>query len=194
MKALMQKDLYVLSRQMRFFLLVIVIFAVMPGNSMTTFSVVYAAMMPYTALAYDERSKWDQIAAMMPYTDGDIVLSKYLLGYLFVAAAAGIGMAAKLITRADSGSVLMGLCVGLLMMALTLPMMFRFGVEKGRMFFILLMVGIAVGGASAVTGVMEDSGAEAVKRLLMVVLPVAAVVLNAISIPLAIKLYAGRNR
>lgn len=194
MKALMQKDLYVLSRQMRFFLLVIVIFAVMPGNSMTTFSVVYAAMMPYTALAYDERSKWDQIAAMMPYTDGDIVLSKYLLGYLFVAAAAGIGMAAKLITRADSGSVLMGLCVGLLMMALTLPMMFRFGVEKGRMFFILLMVGIAVGGASAVTGVMEDSGAEAVKQLLMVVLPVAAVVLNAISIPLAIKLYAGRNR
>ena len=46
----------------------------------------YAAMMPISALAYDENCKWDQLAAMMPYSVRDIVLSKYLFGYICLLA------------------------------------------------------------------------------------------------------------
>ena len=194
MKALIKKDLFVLTRQMRIFLVMIVVFAILPGASMTVFSVVYTAMLPYTALAYDERSKWDQIAAMLPYTNTDIVLAKYLLGYLMVGAAAALNLAANLITHSDPGVILLGLCLGLLMMAITLPLMFRFGVEKGRMFFILLMVLLGVGGASLVSGISESPDAGNMEHLLMLVLPLAAVVLNAISIPLSVMLYGRRNR
>ena len=77
MKALLKKDIFVLIRQMRMFLVMIVVFSVLPGMNMSIFAIVYCGMLPYTAMAYDERSKWTQLAAMMPYTPGHIVLSKY---------------------------------------------------------------------------------------------------------------------
>ena len=60
MKALMLKDTYVIWRQMKYFLVMILIFSALPSGFNNAFAVVYAAMLPYTALAYDERSKWDQ--------------------------------------------------------------------------------------------------------------------------------------
>jgi hypothetical protein len=98
MSALLRKDYYTLLRQMRFFLFMIVIFAVLPGVSMAGFAVIYAAMLPITALAYDERSKWDSLAAMMPYTPKQIVASKYVLGYIGIALAGLLALAAQFIT------------------------------------------------------------------------------------------------
>ena len=88
MSALLLKDYYVIFRQMKIFLLLILVFSCIPGTFYSTFAVVYASMLPYTALAYDERSKWDQLAAMMPYSARDVVLSKYLFGWISVAVAA----------------------------------------------------------------------------------------------------------
>ncbi|MEA4890523.1 MAG: ABC-2 transporter permease [Clostridiaceae bacterium] len=73
MKGLLLKDYYTLFKQAKIFILLILVFAVMPGESMTSFAVVYAAMLPITALAYDERAKWDSLAAMMPYSVRNIV-------------------------------------------------------------------------------------------------------------------------
>ena len=65
MSALILKDFYVLWKQMRLFLLLLLVFSAIPGSFNSTFVVVYAAMLPYTAMAYDERSKWNQMAAML---------------------------------------------------------------------------------------------------------------------------------
>ena len=88
MSALVRKDCCVLWKQMRIFLVVILFIAVFNGAFGNVFIVVWASMMPFTAMAYDERSKWDQLAAMMPYSVRDIVLSKYVLGWLCMGAAA----------------------------------------------------------------------------------------------------------
>ena len=88
MSALLLKDYYVIFRQMKIFLLLILVFSCIPGTFYSTFAVVYASMLPYTALAYDERSRWDQMAAMMPYSARDVVLSKYLFGWIAVAVSA----------------------------------------------------------------------------------------------------------
>ena len=82
MKALILKDTYVIWRQMKYFLVMLLLFCALPNGFNNAFAVVYAAMLPYTALAYDERSKWDQLAAMMPYSTRDIVLGKYVFGWL----------------------------------------------------------------------------------------------------------------
>lgn len=199
MKGLLLKDLYVLTRQMRMFLVIILIFSVLPGNNMTIFAVVYSAMMPYTALAYDERSKWDQMAGMMPYSTRDIVLSKYVLGWLFSAAAVLVSLIANSIEShfiSTPGSplfVVMSFFIGLIMMAITLPPMFYFGVERGRMFFILLIVILACGSAGLISGLANTPAAAALLALLKPLLPAAAVVLTLISVPLSIRLYQKRS-
>ena len=86
MKGLLLKDWYTLTRQLKFILAMLVFFSILPGYSTVSFALVYAAMLPITALAYDERSKWDELAAMMPYSVRELVLSKYILGLLcFIA-------------------------------------------------------------------------------------------------------------
>ena len=76
MKALLLKDTYVIWKQMKIFLIIVLVFSAIPSSFNSAFAVIYAAMMPYTAMAYDERSTWDQMAAMMPYSPRDIVLDK----------------------------------------------------------------------------------------------------------------------
>lgn len=155
MQGLLLKDIYTLFKQMKIMLLILVVFACMPGYSLAPFAVLYAAMLPITAMAYDERSKWDELAVMMPYTTRSIVLSKYVLGFAAVLAAAVIAAAAQLVigivrgTGMDSAELL-GLlliaCLSLILLCLNLPLMFRFGVEKGRIAFVLLVCGGVVGG------------------------------------------------
>ena len=101
MKGLLLKDCFTLVKQMKIFLLIIIVFSLVPGYSMSAFAIVYSALLPMSALAYDERSKWDSLAAMMPYRPRDMVLSKYLLGVGAVLAAVVLSFIAQKQIRGD---------------------------------------------------------------------------------------------
>ena len=147
MKALLKKDIFCVLKSMKVFLLVIVLFAVIPGFSASCFAIIYAAMLPLTALAYDERSKWDVLAATMPYSPLQIVLSKYVLGLLGVLASLALMLASQSIinpSRFDRETLLLLLTtagVGVLLLVLSLPLAFHFGVEKGRLFLMAMLAG-----------------------------------------------------
>ena len=96
-KALLLKDWLVLSRQMKVFLVLIAVFSAVPVLSVSSFAIVYSAMLPYTAMAFDERDKWDRLAAMMPYRESDLVLSKYLLGYAGLAGVLAVAACSRLL-------------------------------------------------------------------------------------------------
>ena len=192
MKALVLKDFYVLWKQMRMFLLIMVLLSVVGGIFNSVFVVVWCAMLPYTAMAYDERSHWDQLAAMMPFSKRDLVLSKYVLGWLCMAAATVLSLAFQTAAfafnhEAPSLSV-WAMCFlgGTLALDLTLPMVFRFGVEKGRWGFMIIVFGVAVLGG-VVAGAAEELPGMPVPA--MALLPLAAVAATAVSIPLSMKLY-----
>ena len=53
MKALLYKDAMVLWKQMKIMLRLILVFAVFPSEFQNVFAVLYAALLPYSALAYD---------------------------------------------------------------------------------------------------------------------------------------------
>lgn len=202
MKALVWKDLCVLLKQVRIFIFVILIISVFNGAFGNVFIVVWAAMMPFTAMAYDERSKWDQLAAMMPYSIRDIVLSKYALGWLCMGAAALFSLATQLVltilrvptAALDPVGSLLGLCASACVLAITLPIMFRFGVERGRL-VMFLMIFLVCGAAGAVSSIAMDigDGALHVPPLVIAVLPAAAVILTAVSVPLSMRLYQKRT-
>ena len=200
MKALILKDIYVIWRQMKYFLVMILIFSALPSGFNNAFAVVYAAMLPYTALAYDERSKWDQLAAVMPYSTRDIVLGKYVFGWLCIGAAAVLSLLfqavlALLGSRAFAPAMMaMAALGGLCILAISLPVMFRFGVEKGRMamFLVIFLVCGTAGGISSIS-ISEGSGATfAFQNLILPLLVVAAVVLTAVSVPLSMRFYRER--
>ena len=90
MHALLYKDFRVMWKQMKAFLLLIAIFCLIPNQALnlSAFFVVYAGLMlPMSLMSYDERAKWDTFAAMLPYASREIVLSRYLGGWLCVALA-----------------------------------------------------------------------------------------------------------
>ena len=202
MSALILKDFYVLWRQARYFLILILVFSAIPGSFNATFAVVYTAMLPYTAMAYDERSKWDQLAATMPYSHRDLVLSKYLFGWLAAGAAVCISLLLQSVisvvfhlsvTFSPTVSLL-AFCTSLCILALTLPLMFRFGVEKARLVMFLTI--FLVCGAAGMMGSLEEAAANSGLLFPVLVttgLPAAALVLTAISIPLSICLFKKRE-
>ena len=200
MSALILKDYYVIFRQMRIFLLLVLVFSCIPGAFYSTFAVVYASMLPYTALAYDERSHWDQMAAMMPYSDRDLVLSKYLFGWISVAIAAAATFVLQTIlsfvwlsdvTGPSIPVILLSVCVAVCILDITLPMMFRFGVEKARlaMFLIIFLVCASAGAIS----VIDQSGGPDF-GFQMWAPPAVAVVMTAVSVPLSVRFYGRRRR
>ena len=201
MKALIIKDTYVIWRQMKYFLILILIFSALPSGFNNAFAVIYTSMLPYTALAYDERSKWDQLAAMMPSSTRDAVLSKYVFGWLCIGGAAVLSgllqMALSLVVDRVflPGVMVLSVLGAVCILAISLPLMFRLGVERGRlgMFLIIFLV---CGGAGAIASITESAsnGAPfAFQGPILVVLLIAALVLTAVSVPLSMRFYTKRQ-
>ena len=192
MKALLIKDLYVVNKQLRLYLLILVVFIAFNRDFGSIFLPVWCSMLPYTAMAYDERSHWNQLAAMMPYSKRDIVLSKYVLGWLCMAASGVFCLAVQAAAGIVSGSapsvptLLASLCLGIITLDITLPAVLRFGVERGRMIFMVVIFGVAIS-----IGILVDMVDElpSLPVPLVVLLPLGAAAGTALSIPLSMKLY-----
>ena len=201
MKALIIKDTYVIWRQMKYFLILILIFSALPSGFNNAFAVIYTSMLPYTALAYDERSKWDQLAAMMPYSTRDAVLSKYVFGWLCIGGAAVLSgllqMALSLVVGRVflPGVVVLSVLGAVCILAISLPLMFRMGVEKGRL-AMFLVIFLVCGAAGAIAHIAESVGSGTVFAFQGPVLGVtllAALVLTAVSVPLSMRFYTKRQ-
>ena len=202
MKALLYKDAMVLWKQMKVMLLLILVFSVLPSGFQNTFAVLYAALLPYSALAYDERSRWDRMAAAMPYSAREMVTEKYLFGWIAALGTLILTLSLRLVSQyllrmgegASVEMLLMAFFGSLVAMAVTLPLLFRFGVEKGRL-AMLLLIGLVCGGAAGVAG-MESfaSGSIAGSIPALLLAAALAVAANAVSIPIAARCYAAREK
>lgn len=201
MKGLLIKDWKTLLKQMKVMLVIVVVFACVPGTYMAAFALFYAAMLPITALAYDERAKWDELAAMMPYTAKAIVGSKYVLGLTLVLPVLALSMLSRLLVHSapivseDTMSLLITAELSLILMAIDLPFMFHFGVEKGRMIYILLTCVFVVAGvnfAGKLADAVNGIGAAMVTTVLLLLLA-AAVIALFISYLISVRVYRARR-
>lgn len=147
MKALVIKDILNLKKQYRVLGLLFgfyLIFGLAAGQP-DAFSGVITMMMvllTITSMSYDERSHWDKYALTMTVSRRELVLSKYVLGVLLSLLAFLLNLPMQKIAGSlpwiDAlmvSAMLTGLALFLL--AVLLPLMFHFGVEKGR---ILMMI------------------------------------------------------
>ena len=107
---------------------------------------VFCAVLPLTTLSYDSQCGWEGYALTLPVSRRALALSRYLLALIFTVASVIVNFILRFFLAQD-GSIGATLTVvaaiggaALVMIAFMLPLMYKFGVEKGRLFLILIVL------------------------------------------------------
>jgi ABC-2 type transport system permease protein len=206
MKGLLLKDLYMVSGYCRAFLLIVAVFlAVSFFGDDNVFFVVYpvmvAGIIPVTLISYDERDKWLQYSGTLPYTRSQLVSSKYLIGLIFGVAAFAISMVATAVRMLMQGyfSVREFLTMGMILLVLgligpmlLLPFIFKFGAEKGRIAF-YVMLGIICAAGTVLAGFGVQTVFSLNSLWIFVVICGIALALYALSWRVSIQIFLKRE-
>ena len=209
MKGLLLKDAYQLWYYAK---IVIVAAVVMMGAGVVSmmngsnFFIVYAGfllgMMPMTLLAYDQTSKFSEYSAALPATKEELVGCKYIVGLcglvlaeIFAAVALGV---AQLHWVAVDGALVVSTLVQvgmatLLNSAILLPLSYRFGYEKAKYAF-YVMVALIAGLMGAGVAANEDGLAanllpQGISPLALLGVAVVVLMLYALSWRLSVAWY-----
>lgn len=193
MKGILLKDMMTLKRTMLLYLVLIVFFAVSNGGSGAAFAMFYSIAMPVNMIAVDERSRFDRLMPMLPVRRIDCVLDKYIgaWGCLALAAVLGIvGESVKAGVLVLSPVILPAVAVCLVSQAITLPLLFKFGVDQGRMIYMIAIIVMA--GLLGALGSLIDGQFFVPAQWLTALALLAGVALNAGSILVSERVYLGR--
>ena len=150
MKGLILKDLYMMRKYNMSFLLIFAVFMVVSffggeNSFFTVYPVLLAGILPVNLIAYDEKSKWMSYAVVFPYSRRQIVTVKYIITAVVYAVILLFTFAVQWLKAAvyggdisDNVSIISVLApVGIMPSAVMLPLIFKLGVEKGRIVYIL---------------------------------------------------------
>ena len=208
MKGLLYKDFLMAWKYCRLYLMITVIFlALFFFVTDYWFFFIYPGILfgliPVNLLAYDEHSRWKIFGLTLPFSRAQLVSAKYLMGLLPVTAltvfcSTVFGIANLLrnsFSWSDMGFFIFGVFFLPLMFSIvSLPVFFKFGVEKGRMISLLI-----VGGTCAISVVysvfLKDYFTVAMPSItptLLVIVGAIILVLYALSWKLSIVFYQKR--
>ena len=201
MKGLMKKDFLMLWRASRAFGLICVVFIAMSAISQDNIiflfmPIMISGLLPSTLLSYDERCKWQEFSGALPVSRAQLVSAKYLLGLGCMTVVLVVTVVVHLIVRRYPTEMLLTMLGGvyglsLFISAVSLPMMFKFGVEKGRLWYYatLVLIGVASGTSA---GVATDVFNEGLPSYIWLIFAFG-VVIYALSWLLAIRFYQKRE-
>ena len=146
MTGLILKDLLVMRKALKSYLMIMVLYAVLAYldvlnySFIITFIQVMLMVLPLSAFAYDEQAKWDRYAMSLPLGRVRVVGARYLfvLALSLGTAAAGLlgTLLLHLVQQADWMEMLVTLSfsttIGLLIPAILLPLCYKLGAERAR--------------------------------------------------------------
>lgn len=205
MKGLLLKEFYLTVKHCRALLLIAVVFlGISFAGDENIFFIVYptliTSMIPMTLISYDERDRWTQYSAVLPYSRGQLVSAKYLIGLLFtiiMALFTILALVLKMVLLSAISLYEIGvigivlLVMGLIGPTFLLPFVFRFGVEKGRILYYVMIALICACGAAAATAGNQVQLSSQKGQLAFVVF--AAILLYALSWYLSVRVYQKRE-
>ena len=207
MKGLLLKDFYMAARYCRTYLLIGVVFiAVSFASSENMFFVFYpcllCGMIPVNLLAYDERSRWLEYSGTLPYTKAQIVSGKYLVGIIVQGAmllAVGLSQAVRMnlagTFRLGEFALFMTIIFAMatITSSITLPFMFRWGVERGRIAYYCMIGFVCAAGYLGSVFFTGGTRLAVSQGALMVILTLAGIAVYAASWLASIALYRKRE-
>lgn len=207
MWGLLYKDFVMVWKYCKVYLLIIIGFLMgSMGVGQNTFYIIYpsimSSMIPMTLVAYDEQSKWNLTSLAMPYSRAQLVSIKYLMGLLtglgVVLATAAIQairlhLDGSFQLDAWLGIVCMVLAVNCVTPALSLPLIFKLGAERGRIYHAVVTALICCGAVLLSFGFPELFQRTASSNGSLVPMCLAAVTIYALSWWLSIRFYEKRE-
>ena len=208
MKGLLLKDWYIMKRHCWPYLLVVAVFMTVSmytdGNMLFVFyPCIFCGLIPLNLLAYDERSRWVQYSGTLPYTRTQIVCGKYLIG-LFIQGALllltgtvqAVRMSALGVFAPGEFIVLMllMLIISTLASSIYLPLVFKLGVEKGRIAHIAVVgLFVSAGSVNAMRLRIEQITAQIQPELPLVLVAVVGIGIHLLSWYLSVVFYKKRE-
>ena len=209
MKGLLLKDFYMAAKYCRTYILIGVVFIAVSfagSNSENMFFVFYpcllCGMVPVNLLAYDERSRWLEYSGTLPYTKAQIVSGKYLIGIIVQEAmllAVGLSQAVRMhlagTFRLEEFALFMATIVAMatITASITLPFMFRWGVEKGRIAYYCMIGFVCAAGYLGSVFFTGSTRLAVSQGALMAILTLTGIAVYAASWLAAIALYRKRE-
>ena len=203
MKGLLLKECYLMRKGLRAFPLLYAVFfslSLLTGSEfLSAYPVIMTGLAPVSLLSLDEKSRWHVYCLTLPCTRAQYVSAKYLAGLALELAVCLCCVLLRVIRMlrdgAFDGAALLFfaayiLDIALLSPALTLPLVFRYGVEKGGLFY-RLSLGLLVALTMLLPATQLDSLPKQHGLPLLSLLPFAA--LFALSWLLSIRFYQKRE-
>lgn len=154
MKGLILKDLYniIHNAKSMFFILLFFAVAFLPSSGVQGYILtctILCTMMIITTFSFDDVSNWTPYALIMPLSRENLVAGKFIVLFIFsavgtlfgvLAGSIGIRIASAFMSVSESASMLplglsaiVSLAVSTIFGGISIPLVFRFGPEKGRL-------------------------------------------------------------
>lgn len=157
MKGLLYKDMLAVVKHYRTYFLLCVIFMVTswfdPENLFyTLYPCILIGSILVSLIALDESSKWNMTCAFLPFTQEQLVGAKYLLGLIMALSIFLISVGGQVVRMLIQDALvvedvlvlaMLVISTGLVMPGIMLPFIYKFGVEKGRLVYLLTLGGSA---------------------------------------------------
>lgn len=151
MKGLILKDLYNIGHNIKsmLFILAVLAVALIPGSGVAGYifmSAIMCSMMIVTTFSFDDNSKWTRYAMITPVSKKDLVFGKFIVLAIFCAAGSLFGLVVGSISGLAMKKISFDLAgigellflslaawvISLIFGGMSIPLVFKFGAEKGR--------------------------------------------------------------
>ncbi len=204
MLGLVKKDLLMIKgniRQVILFLVVFLVLAFQENNIIVIVPVFVSMMVFITTFSYDEYNKWDAYAISLPVSRKNIVKAKYVasiilwvIALLVTVVITGImGLFEQNINYFEMFGMILGCVFSIVLLeAIMFPLIFKFGVEKGRIGLFVGVFAIAALLGFIFTGIdLENANGfiEIFNEYYYILLPLVAVILLVISYYVSKRIY-----
>ena len=192
MLGLILKDIKNVRGQMIYYLVVLVVFTVVAIVSDNIYYYVGAIVfflvaLPVSAMAYDEKDNWDKFALASGMSRKQLVVARYLFSLLFYVPLWAISFIFLAVPGDLSAMETLAIIffyggMGFFTADVLLPLVFKMGVEKARITFIVMIVlVVAIGAGLAFLFNLETGNA-------ILYLAVAVFVSGAACFPVSMKI------
>ena len=146
MTGLITKDFLVMRKMLRSYLLMIVVYTILAYLDFFDYSFIISfvqvalSVLPISAFAYDEQSKWDRYAMSLPLGRSRVVGARYLFVLLLTLFTVAFGLAGTALLYLTHQSdplemfvtLMVSTTIGLLIPTILLPLSYKLGAERAR--------------------------------------------------------------
>jgi len=158
MKGLILKDLYMALKYGRLFLIItgfmlaVSVLVAESGFIFAFFPVLMCGAIIISLMAYDDMSRWSRYVGTLPCTRAQIVSARYITALILLGGTMVLVAIARIIAMLihncfSIGTLLEDMSVPFViacfMTGVALPAMYRFGVEKSRLIYMLIVGGVS---------------------------------------------------